>query len=99
MEILKFYILQEWRSKFTIGEGFLPVNTAVSQESYFVNNPDLKPFAKMLPSAFFAPVIPGWSEIADATSSALQKIYTNQEEPESALATAEKEINSIVASN
>ena len=56
-------------------------------------------FAKMLPSAFFAPVIPGWSEIADATSSALQKIYTNQEEPESALATAEKEINSILASN
>ena len=53
----------------------------------------------MLPSAFFAPVIPGWSEIADATSSALQKIYTNQEEPESALATAEKEINSILASN
>jgi multiple sugar transport system substrate-binding protein len=98
-KFLNFIFTQEWRSKFTIGEGFLPVNTAVSQESYFVNNPDLKPFAKMLPSAFFAPVIPGWSEIADATSSALQKIYTNQEEPESALATAEKEINSILASN
>ena len=42
----------------------------------------------MLPSAF-APVIPGWSEIADATSSTFKNLYKSRR-PESALTTAEK---------
>ena len=42
-------------------------------------------FTGLLPDARFAPVIPGWEEVADLTSSAIQSIYLGNGEPESTL--------------
>ncbi len=46
----------------------------------FADNADLKAFTALLPDARFAPVIPGWEEIAAVTSNALQKIYLGEGE-------------------
>ena len=93
---LDFIFQDEWRSKFTRTEGFLPVNVAVSQEDYFQNDEDLKVFSSVLADARFAPVIAGWEEVADTTVRALQKIYLGEAEPAEALATAAAEANRIL---
>lgn len=86
----------EWRSKFTGGEGFLPVNKVVAAEPAFADNADLKAFAAVLPDARFAPVIPGWEEIAAATSDALQTIYLGDGEVEATLDGAADKIDRIL---
>ena len=93
---LDMLFTQEWRSAFTGGEGFLPVNAAVAGEPAFAEDPDLAVFASVLPDARFAPVIAGWEEIADITSSALQRIYLGQGEIEETLNDAAAEIDSIL---
>ena len=65
----------------------------------FADNADLKAFAGLLPDARFAPVIPGWEEIAAVTSSALQKIYLGEGEIKPTLDAAAAEINGILAKN
>ena len=87
-KFMDFLFTQAPRSEFTQGEGFLPVNKAVSEEAAFTENEDLKAFAAVLPDARFAPVVAGWEEIADIASAALQKIYLGEEEPEAALTAA-----------
>ena len=93
---LDLLFTQEWRSQFTGGEGFLPVNAAVAEEPAFADDPDLAVFASVLPDARFAPVIAGWEEIADITSSALQRIYLGQGEIEETLNAAAAEIDGIL---
>ncbi|MGP1395482.1 MAG: ABC transporter substrate-binding protein [Inquilinaceae bacterium] len=93
---LDYLFTQGPRSQFTQGEGFLPVNKAVSEEPAFTENEDLKAFAAVLPDARFAPVIPGWEEIADITSSALQRIYLGEADPEAALGEAAADANRIL---
>ncbi len=93
---LDFIFQDEWRSKFTRTEGFLPVNVAVSQEDFFQNDADLKVFSSVLADARFAPVIAGWEEVADTTVRALQKIYLGEAEPAEALSTAAAEANRIL---
>ncbi len=93
---LDLLFTQEWRSKFTGGEGFLPVNAAVAEEPAFAEDPDLAVFASVLPDARFAPVIAGWEEIADITSSALQRIYLGQGDIEETLNDAAAEIDGIL---
>ena len=87
-KFMDFLFTQAPRSEFTQGEGFLPVNKAVSEEPGFTESEDLKAFAAVLPDARFAPVIAGWEEIADTTSAALQKIYLGEASPEEALTAA-----------
>ncbi|WP_226782659.1 ABC transporter substrate-binding protein [Oceaniglobus trochenteri] len=87
---------QEWRSRFTGGEGFLPVQGAVADEPAFADNEVLKEFTNLLPDARFAPVIPGWEEIADITSSAIQTIYLGEGEIEPTLNDAAARINDIL---
>jgi multiple sugar transport system substrate-binding protein len=87
---------QSARSRFTQGEGFLPVNAAVAAEPAFADNADLAAFAAVLPDARFAPVISGWEEIADITSAALQRIYLGQAEPEAALREAAADADRIL---
>ncbi|MBN9275417.1 MAG: sugar ABC transporter substrate-binding protein [Mesorhizobium sp.] len=74
-KLLDFLFTKEQRAKFTQGEGFLPVNKEEAKMDYYVNNADLAAFTALLPDARFAPVIPGWEEIAQITSDAMQKIY------------------------
>jgi multiple sugar transport system substrate-binding protein len=95
-KFLDMIFTQEWRSRFTGGEGFLPVQKAVAAEPAFADDPDLREFAALLPQARFAPVIPGWEEIADITSSALQRIYLGEAEPKAALDAAAAEIDGIL---
>lgn len=95
-DFLTLLFSQEWRSKFTGGEGFLPVNAAVANEPAFADNADLKEFAALLPDARFAPVIPGWEEVASVTSDALQTIYLGDAEVEAALNSAAAEIDGIL---
>ena len=96
-EFLDLLFSNEWRKKFTAGEGFLPVNNAVADDPVFAEDPDLKVFASVLPDARFAPVIKGWEEIADITSNALQTIYLGNAEVKPTLDAAAAEINRILA--
>jgi multiple sugar transport system substrate-binding protein len=94
------YLFQtEQRATFTEGEGFLPVNREVAEMPAFADNPDLAQFTALLPEARFAPVIPGWEEIASITSDALQRIYLGEAEPQAALDAAAAEIDQILANN
>ncbi len=86
----------KWRREFTLNEGFLPVNAAVSRDPHFANDPDLKVFSGLLPNARFAPTIEGWEEIAENVVSALQRVYTGQEDAETALNNAASRIDRIL---
>lgn len=95
-KFLDFIFTTEWRQQFTSGEGFLPVNREVAKLPEFTENEDLKAFTALLPDARFAPVIPGWEEIAQITSDALQRIYLGEGEVEATLDAAAAEIDRIL---
>ncbi|MDX8478287.1 sugar ABC transporter substrate-binding protein [Mesorhizobium sp. VK24D] len=95
-KLLDFLFTKEQRAKFTQGEGFLPVNKEEAKMDYYVNNADLAAFTALLPDARFALVIPGWEEIAQITSDAMQKIYLGSAEPEAALKDAAAKANGVL---
>jgi multiple sugar transport system substrate-binding protein len=95
-KFLDFIFTTENRIKFDKVEGFLPVNAEEAKDPMFADNADLKVFASLLPNARFAPVIPGWEEIADLTSSAVQKIYLGEAEIEPTLKDAAARANDIL---
>lgn len=95
-KFLDFIFTTDARTKFDKVEGFLPVNAEEAKDPMFADNADLKVFASLLPNARFAPVIPGWEEIADATSSALQKIYLGEGEIEATLKEAADKANAVL---
>lgn len=92
-KFLDFLFTTEQRTKFDKIEGFLPVNAEEAKDPYFADNADLKVFTSLLPNARFAPVIPGWEDIAQTTSNAIQKIYLGQGEIEPTLKEAAAKIN------
>ncbi|RVD56514.1 sugar ABC transporter substrate-binding protein [Mesorhizobium sp. M2D.F.Ca.ET.185.01.1.1] len=94
-KVLDFLFTKEQRAKFTQGEGFLPVNKEEAKMDYYVNNADLAAFTALLPDARFAPVIPGWEEIAQITSDAMQKIYLGGD-PEAGLKDAAVKANGVL---
>lgn len=94
-KLLDFLFTKEQRAKFTQGEGFLPVNKEEAKMDYYVNNADLAAFTALLPDARFAPVIPGWEEIAQITSDAMQKIYLGGD-PEAGLKDAAAKANAVL---
>ncbi|MER9331045.1 sugar ABC transporter substrate-binding protein [Mesorhizobium sp. M0488] len=95
-KLLDFLFTTEQRAKFTQGEGFLPVNKEEAKMDYYVNNADLAAFTALLPDARFAPVIPGWEEIAQITSDAMQKIYLGSVAPETGLKEAAAKANAVL---
>lgn len=95
-KFMDFLFQSDWREKFTVNEGFLTENQAVAKLPYFTDDPNLKVFNAMLPSAKFAPTIAGWEEIADATGRALQKIYLGEAKPEEALKAAAEQANGVL---
>ena len=95
-KFLDYLFTTEMRTKFDKVEGFLPVNAEEAKDPIFAENPDLKVFASLLPAARFAPVIPGWEEIADATSSAIQKIYLGKGDVEPTLKEAAAKVNGVL---
>ena len=95
-KFLDYLFTTDQRTKFDKVEGFLPVNAEEAKDPLFADNADLKVFASLLPKARFAPVIPGWEEIADATSSAIQKIYLGQGEIEPTLKEAAAKVNGVL---
>lgn len=96
---LDFIFTTEQRTKFDKVEGFLPVNAKEAADPYFADDADLKAFAAMLPKVRFAPVIPGWEDIAQTTSSAVQKIYLGQGTIEQNLKDAAAKIDAALAKN
>jgi multiple sugar transport system substrate-binding protein len=94
-KLLDFLFTTEQRAKFTQGEGFLPVNKEEAKMDYYVNNADLAAFTALLPDARFAPVIPGWEEVAQITSDAMQKIYLGGD-PEAGLKEAAAKANAVI---
>jgi len=98
-KFLDFIFTTEMRTKFDEVEGFLPVNAEEAKNPMFADNADLKVFASLLPNARFAPVIVGWEEIADITSSALQKIYLGEAEIEPTLKDAAARADKVLSSN
>jgi len=95
-KLLDFLFTKEQRAKFTQGEGFLPVNKEEAKMDYYVNNADLAAFTALLPDARFAPVIPGWEEIAQITSDAMQKIYLGTVTPEQGLKDAAAKADAVL---
>jgi multiple sugar transport system substrate-binding protein len=95
-KFLDFLFTTEQRAKFTQGEGFLPVNAEEAKMDYYVNNADLKEFTALLPDARFAPVIPGWEEVAQITSDAIQKVYLGEGDPEALLKDAAAKADGIL---
>jgi multiple sugar transport system substrate-binding protein len=95
-KFLDFLFTTEQRAKFTQGEGFLPVNKEEAKMDYYVNNADLKEFTALLPDARFAPVIPGWEEVAQITSDAIQKIYLGEGAPDAVLKEAAGKADAIL---
>jgi multiple sugar transport system substrate-binding protein len=98
-KFLDFLFTTDQRTKFDKVEGFLPVNVAEAKNPMFADDPDLKVFASLLPKARFAPVIPGWEDIAQTTSNAIQKIYLGQGEAKATLADAAAKIDATLAKN
>ncbi|WP_131119616.1 ABC transporter substrate-binding protein [Lichenihabitans psoromatis] len=94
---LDFLFTTEQRTKFDKVEGFLPVNAKEAADPYFADNADLKVFTSLLPKAHFAPVIPGWEDIAQTTSNAVQKIYLGQGPIEGTLKEAAAKINTTLS--
>ena len=95
-DFLDFIFTTDWRARFTGGEGFLPVQTAVAEMPDFADSEVLAAFTDLLPEARFAPVIAGWEEIAERTSVALQRIYLGEGEIEATLSAAAADINRIL---
>jgi multiple sugar transport system substrate-binding protein len=98
-KFLEFAFRPEWREKFDAGEGFLPVTEAVAAMPAFANDPVLQIFSGALANARFAPVIPGWEEIAQTTGDGLQRIYLGQGEPKAVLEETAAKVNEILARN
>ncbi|ESY82640.1 sugar ABC transporter substrate-binding protein [Mesorhizobium australicum] len=94
-KLMDFLFTTEQRAKFTQGEGFLPVNKEEAKMDYYINNADLAAFTALLPDARFAPVIPGWEEVAQITSDAMQKIYLGGD-PEAGLKEAAAKANAVL---
>ncbi|SNB67135.1 carbohydrate ABC transporter substrate-binding protein, CUT1 family [Arboricoccus pini] len=86
----------KWRTEFTLKEGFLPITKAEAADPTFANDPGLKALTALLPSARFAPLIPNWEEMADATMAALQQIYLGDAKPEDALKSAADKIDGLI---
>ena len=95
-KFLDYIFTTDKRSEFDANEGFLPVNAEESKQPLFADNADLKAFTDLLPDARFAPVIPGWEEIAAVTSNALQTIYLGDGEIKATLDAAAAEIDGII---
>lgn len=96
-KFMDFLFTTAQRAKFTQNEGFLPVNKEEAKMPYYTENADLKAFTALLPDARFAPVIPGWEEIAQLTSDAVQKIYLGKaEDIEPTLKAAAEKANGIL---
>ena len=98
-KFLDFLFTTDQRTKFDKVEGFLPVNAEEAKDPYFADNADLKVFASLLPKAHFAPVIPGWEDIAQTTVNAIQKIYLGKGEIEPTLKDAAAKVNDVLAKN
>jgi multiple sugar transport system substrate-binding protein len=97
-KFLDFLFTTEQRTEFDKVEGFLPVNAKEAQDPMFADDPDLKVFASLLPGAHFAPVIPGWEEIAQVTTTAIQKIYGGKaEDIEPTLKATAEQVNTILS--
>ncbi len=94
-KFIEFAYKDEWREKFDMGEGFLPVTKNVAALPYFTEDPDVAGFAAGLPYAKFAPTIANWEEIADVTVRTLQQIYLGEVTAEEGLKSAAGEINKI----
>ena len=96
-KFLEFMFEPKWRVLFNQNEGFLPVEKSVAAMPEFADSPDLKVFDEVLPEAKFAPLITGWEQAADATISALQKIYLGQASPADALKQAATGVNAAIS--
>jgi multiple sugar transport system substrate-binding protein len=99
IEFLEFAFSPEWRQRFDAGEGFIPVTSAVAEMPEFADDPNLRVFTGLMENARFAPLIPGWEEIAQITSDALQRIYLGEGEVQATLDEAAAEIDAILAQN
>ena len=95
-KFLDYIFTTEMRTKFDKVEGFLPVNAEEAKDPLFADNADLKVFASLLPKARFAPVIPGWEDIAQTTSNALQTIYLGKGDVKAALTDAAAKIDATL---
>lgn len=87
---------EKGRREFTVKEGFLPVTKAEAAAPELQQDAGLKAFIALLPDARFAPLVPDWEQMADATAGALQQIYLGQAAPAQALQAAAARIDALL---
>lgn len=89
-KFLDFLFTKDPRVAFTSGEGFLPTTKEEAAAPQF-NDPDIKAFVNLLPTARFAPTVTGWEDTAKAVSDAMQAVYLGKAQPADALKAAAQE--------
>ena len=92
-KFLDFLFTKAPRVEFTKGEGFLPTTKDEATDPYFTDNPRLKIFVDLLPSAHFAPTVTGWEDTAKAVTDAVQYVYLGNTNPAVALKQAAARAN------
>ncbi len=92
-KFLDFLFTKAPRVEFTKGEGFLPTTKDEATDPYFTDNPRLKIFVDLLPSAHFAPTVTGWEDTAKAVTDAVQSVYLGNTNPAVALKQAAARAN------
>jgi multiple sugar transport system substrate-binding protein len=95
-DFLNFVFQTPWRVKFDTNEGFLPVNKEEAALPQFADDPQMKAFTALLPSAKFAPLLTGWEEAAAAVIRNLQQMYLGQATPEQAMKAAADGVNGAI---
>jgi multiple sugar transport system substrate-binding protein len=96
-DFLNFIFQTPWRVKFDTNEGFLPVNKEEAALPQFHDDPQMKAFTALLPSAKFAPLLTGWEEAAAAVTRNLQNMYLGQATPAEAMKLGAEQVNAAIS--
>lgn len=89
-KFLDYLFQAEPRVAFTKAEGFLPV--AKPEADFVKNDPELKTFVDLPPTARFPPPVEGWRAAAESSWVHLRRTHTGKADPEKALKAAAGEV-------
>ena len=90
-EFLDQLFSKDARIEFTRAEGFLPTTKGEAEDPYFQDDPDLKAFVDLLPTARFAPLVANWEGMSSAVIRNLQALYLGEKQPREAMEAATAE--------
>ncbi|MBD2340824.1 ABC transporter substrate-binding protein [Calothrix sp. FACHB-156] len=103
MKFLEYVLSEEFQTEWSIGTGFLPVNTKSAQsqayQQYLNQKPWLKVFMQQIPVANARPTIAGYSRLSDSLGRAIESTLMGKSNAEQALKTAQERLELIWDNN